>query len=78
MTRNPRQIIVSATKRKTEQINEPLFATGQSPAQAQEALTVFAKRIEPYIHRPAIRPQDLISFERNFATLTIFGRVAPK
>jgi hypothetical protein len=41
-------------------------------------LTVLAKSIESHGYRPAIRPQDLISFEENVATLTVFGRVAPK
>jgi hypothetical protein len=72
------QIVVSAAERKTKQIDEPLFAAGQVATQAEQPLPVHAKRIETDGHRPTIRPKHLISFKGDFATSTVFSRVAPK
>jgi hypothetical protein len=72
MAGDARQVIVAPAQGETEQIDELLFATSQMPAQAQQSLPMLAKRIETHGYRPAIRPQDLISFKRNRATLTVF------
>jgi hypothetical protein len=72
------QIIIAATERKAEQIDEPLLASGQMPAQAQQPLTMLAKSIQPNGHRPTIRPKDLITFEENISTVAVFGGIAAK
>jgi hypothetical protein len=78
MARNAGQVVVATAQRKTKQIDETFFASGQMTTQAQQPLTVLAKSIESHGYRPAIRPQDLISFELNVATLTVFRGIAPK
>jgi hypothetical protein len=47
-------------------------------AQTQQALAVRAKRIQAHRHWSAIRPQYLIAFEGNLATVTIFRWIATK
>jgi hypothetical protein len=63
MAGDARQIVFPPAQRKAEQIDELLFATGQMLAQAQQSLSMLAKRIEAHGYRPAIWPQDLISFK---------------
>jgi len=72
------KIVVSATKGKTHQIDEPFFAPSQMPSQAQQALAVFAKGIESDGHGPPIGPQHLIALKENIFSMTIFSGVATK
>jgi hypothetical protein len=70
------QIVVPIAQREKHQINQPLGATLQMPAQTEQPLAMPAKSVEGHRHGLTVRPQHLIAFVLDLFSAAVLVRIA--
>jgi hypothetical protein len=60
-----REVVLAVGEVKAKQIEQTLVPSLQVPSETEKPLTVLAERVETDRRRPAVRPEDLVTFERD-------------